>query len=192
MSLVSQVAEVAGVTTADVIRVLSHGGTTQDDWAIAHAVQAVTGRSAYELMFTAGRSAEIAEIWAGSRADAAPVAPTNPRAVHDPDVVIYAENTSPDETRQIAPHHPGDHDDEIVEDTQEQDEQATADQLADTLLADLAEVLDDAPAAIRLTRAWTCPADARQSIVFALEIDPRHWVRARYQDRLQRHLATAA
>ena len=187
MSLVSQVAEVAGVTSADVHRVLSHGGHTQADWAIAHAIQDLTGRNAYELMYTAGRSADIAQIWADTSADAEPVAPTNPRAIHDPEIVIYGENTSPDETRQIAPHHPGDHDEE-VEDTPEQ----TADQLADTLLADLAEVLDDAPAAICLIRAWSTPADAHQSIVFALETDPRHWIRARYQDRLQHHLATAA
>ena len=62
MSLVSQVAEVAGATTADVHRVLSHGGRTQDDWAIAHAIQTITGRSAYELMLTAGRDQMIAEI----------------------------------------------------------------------------------------------------------------------------------
>lgn len=187
MSLLSQVVAATGATRADVVRVATQGGHTQDDWAIAHAIQTITGRSAYELMFTAGRDADIAQIWADTSADAEPVAPTNPRAIHDPEVVIYGENTAPDETRQIAPHHPGDHDEE-VEDTPEQ----TADQLADTLLADLAEVLDDAPAAIRLTRAWSTPADARQTVAFVLETDPRHWIRARYQDRLQHHLATAA
>lgn len=106
MSSIAQVAKIAGVTTADVHRVLSHGGSTQDDWAIAHAIQAVTGRSAYELMYTAGRDADIATIWADTSAPAETPAPTNPRADHDPTVAIYAENTAPEDTNRIAPHHP--------------------------------------------------------------------------------------
>lgn len=185
---IAEVAQVAGVTTADVHRVLNHGGTTQADWNIAHAVQTVTGRSAYELMLTVGREQEVAAIWADSRADTDPVAPTNPRAVHDPDIVIYGENTSPEETRQVAPHHPGEHNDEIVEDTQEQTEAAAAEQLAHTVFADLAEVLDDNDAAHQITRSWSTPDQARQSVALVLETDPRHWIRARYQA----HLATAA
>lgn len=183
MSIV-EVARVAGVTSADVHRVLFHGGTTADDWAIAHAIEQVTGRDAYEFMMSAGRSAEIAEIWADSRTDATPVAPTNPRAVHDPETVIYGEDTSPESPNRIAPHHPGDHE-EIVE---EQDEQATAEQLADAVLADLAEVLDDAAAAIRLTRAWSTPTEGRQVLSLVLETDPRRWVR----EELALHAAALA
>ncbi|SIO84651.1 hypothetical protein BQ8420_02985 [Nocardiopsis sp. JB363] len=169
-------------------RVLSHGGHTQADWAIAHAIQTITGRDAYELMLTAGRSAEIAEIWADSRADVAPVAPANPRAVHDPTVTIYGENTSPDETRQIAPHHPGDHDEEIVE---EQDEAATAEQLADTLFSDLAEVTNSIATA-HLATGWNTPDETRRAVRAVLLTNPATTRRARYRAQLQHHLATAA
>ena len=103
MSLVSQVAEVAGATTADVHRVLSHGGRTQDDWAIAHAIQTITGRSAYELMYTAGRAADIAQIWADTSAPVEAPAPTNPHATYVEDVTVYAEDTSPESPNRVTP-----------------------------------------------------------------------------------------
>ena len=74
MSLVSKVAAVTGASTADVLRVAREGGTTAEDWAIAHAIEAVGGRPAYELMLTAGRDQMIAEIWADSR-DPEPITP---------------------------------------------------------------------------------------------------------------------
>lgn len=175
MSVITEVMKRTGATRADIIRVATWGGDTRADWGIAHAIEAAGGRNAHELMFTAGREAEIAEIWADSRTDIDPVAPTNPRAVHDPEVVIYPENTSPDETRQVVPHHPGDHDDQTNdnEDHQEQDDRAAAEQLANTVLADLAEVLDDTPAAIRLTRAWSTPTEGRLLLHQVLRATPR-------------------
>src|SRR5690625_2554522 len=107
MSLIAQVMQVAQTTRADVIRVLSHGGTTAQDWAIAHAIQTVTGRSAAETMW-AGRARQ---------ADPEQATQTNPRAIHDPEVTIYPENTSPEDSNRIHPHHPGDTEDtENVED----------------------------------------------------------------------------
>ncbi|WP_017590827.1 hypothetical protein [Nocardiopsis ganjiahuensis] len=35
-----------------------------------------------------------------------PTAPTNPAAVYDPEVVIYPEHTSPEESRELIEHHP--------------------------------------------------------------------------------------
>src|SRR5690625_4989291 len=163
MSLIAQVMQVAQATRADVIRVLSHGGTTAQDWAIAHAIQTVTGRSAAETM------------WAGRARQANPeqATQTNPRAIHDPEVTIYPEGTSPEDSNRIAPHHPSNHED--VEDTEdvEDDDQAervAAQNLADQVFSDLAEVLDNPGAAHRLTRAWTTPAEGRQILTQVLEI----------------------
>jgi len=164
MSLIAQVAEIAGTTTTDVVRVLSHGGTTQTDWAIAHAIQTVTGRSAAETMW-AGRARQ---------ADPEQATQTNPNAVHDPAVTIYPENTSPEDSNRIAPHHPSTHED--VEDTDtedvddEQAERVAANHLANQVFSDLAEVLDNPRAAHRLTRAWTTPAEGRQVLVQVLEV----------------------
>lgn len=105
---IAQIAEAAQATRADVIRVATHGGTTQQDWDIAYAIEAAGGRRATDLMFTAGREQEIAAIWADSRDDQTETAPANPHAVYDEVVTVYPENTSPDETREVIPHHPGD------------------------------------------------------------------------------------
>lgn len=166
MSQLVQVAEIAGTTTTDVIRVLSHGGTTQTDWAIAHAIEQVTGRSAADTM------------WAGRarRANPAQTTQTNPRAIHDPEVRIYAENTSPEATPTVLPDHPSTHVDDTVEDVEdtegaeEQAERVAAQNLAEAVFADLAEVLDNPGAAHRLTRAWTTPAEGRQLLTQVLEI----------------------
>src|SRR5690625_5117176 len=162
MSLIAQVMQVAQATRADVIRVLSHVGTTAHDWAIDHAIQTVTGRSAAETM------------WAGRARQANPEQPTqtNPNAVHDPTVTIYPENTSPEDSNRIAPHHPGDTEDtENVEDVDDdQAERVAAQNLADQVFSDLAEVLDNPGAAHRLTRAWTTPAEGRQLLTQVLEI----------------------
>src|SRR5699024_11196348 len=120
-----QVAEIAGVTTTDVVRVATHGGASASDWAIAHAIQTVTGRSAAETM------------WAGRARQAIPETPaqTNPNAEYDPEVRIYPENTSPEDSNRISAHHPGDTEDtENVEDTEgaeEQAERVAAQNLAD-------------------------------------------------------------
>ena len=115
---VSRVAEVAGVTTADVHRVLSHGGHTQADWAIAHAIQTITGRSAYELMYTAGRDADIAQIWADTGTPVQAPAPSNPRAEYVEDVTVYAEDTSPESPNRVAPDHLSDTTEAPTEDEQ--------------------------------------------------------------------------
>ena len=193
MSQLVQVAEIAGTTTTDVVRVLSHGGTTQTDWAIAHAIQTVTGRDAYELMLTAGRTAEVARIWADTGTPAEAPAQTNPNAVHDPTVTIYPENTSPEDSNRIAPHHPSNHED--VEDTEdvddEQAERVAANHLADTLFADLAEVTDSITTA-HLATGWHTPAETRRAVRAVLLTHPATARRARYRARLQHHLATAA
>lgn len=170
MSLIAQVMQVAQATRADVIRVLSHGGTTAQDWAIAHAIEQVTGRSAAETM------------WAGRARQANPeqATQTNPNAVHDPTVTIYPENTSPEDSNRIAPHHPSNHED--VEDTEdvEDDDQAervAAQNLADQVFSDLAEVLDNPGAAHRLTRAWTTPAEGRQLLTQVLEVHAGTYLR---------------
>ena len=118
MSLVSQVAEVAGATTADVHRVLSHGGRTQDDWAIAHAIQTITGRSAYNLMYTAGRAADIAQIWGDSGTPVGAPAPANPHATYVEDVTVYPEDTSPESPNRVSPHHLSDTTEAPTEDEQ--------------------------------------------------------------------------
>ena len=196
MSLIAQVAEIAGTTTADVHRVLSggsHGGTTAQDWAIAHAIHTVTGRDPYELMLTAGRQAEVARIWADTGTPAETPAQTNPNAVHDPEVRIYPENTSPEGSNRIAPHHPGDTEDtENVEDVdEEQAERVAAQNLADTLFADLAEVTDSITTA-HLATGWHTPAETRRAVRAVLLTHPATARRARYRARLQHHLATAA
>ncbi|MCY9787953.1 hypothetical protein KIK06_29155 [Nocardiopsis sp. EMB25] len=167
MSRIAQVMEATGATRADVVRVATHGGTTRADWDIAHAIEAITGRSAYELMRTAGYREAVAEIWSGSRAEAETPAPTNPRAEYDPEVVVYGENTAPDDLNRIAPHHPHDDDQD-----QEDDLQAAA-ELAAHVHADLAEVLADPDAAARLTAAWSTPAEGRELLLNVLEITPR-------------------
>src|SRR5690625_4346863 len=164
MSLIAQVAEIAGTTTTDVVRVATHGGASASDWAIAHAIEQFTARPAAETMW-AGRARQ---------ADPEQATQTNPRAEYDPEVTIYPENTSPEDSNRIAPHHPGDTEDtENVEDTEgaeEQAERVAAQNLADQVFPDLAEVLDNPGAAHRLTRAWTTPAEGRQILTQVLEI----------------------
>jgi len=188
LSLIAQVAEIAGTTTADVHRVLSHGGTTTQDWAIAHAIHTVTGRDPYELMLTAGRAAEVARIWADTGTPAETPAQTNPRAIHDPEVTIYPENTSPEAAPTVLPDHPGTVEDDTVENVDEQD-QAT--HLADTLFSDLAEVTNSITTA-HLATGWHTPAETRRAVRAVLLTHPATARRARYRARLQHHLATAA
>ena len=183
MSLIAQVMQVAQTTRADVIRVLSHGGTTAQDWAIAHAIHTVTGRSAAETMW-AGRARQ---------ADPEQATQTNPNAVHDPEVRIYAENTSPEDSNRIAPHHPGDTEDtENVEDVDDdQAERVAAQNLADQVFSDLAEVTNSITTA-HLATGWHTPAETRRAVRAVLLTHPATARRARYRARLQHHLATAA
>ncbi|MGW8438843.1 hypothetical protein ACWGKS_27155 [Nocardiopsis sp. NPDC055879] len=118
MSLLSQVVAATGATRADVARVATQGGHTQDDWAIAHAIQTITGRSAYELMYTAGRAADIAQIWADTGTPAEAPAPVNPRAEYVEDVTVYAEDTSPESPNRVSPDHLSDTTEAPTEDEQ--------------------------------------------------------------------------
>src|SRR5699024_12506034 len=52
----------------------------------------------------------------------------------------------------------------------DQAERVAANHLANSVFADLAEVLDNPGAAHRLTRAWTTPAEGRQILTQVLEI----------------------
>lgn len=103
MSVITEVMERTGATRADIVRVATYGGTTTADWAIAHAIQTITGRSAYELMLTAGRDQMIAEIWGDTGTPAEAPAPTNPKAEYDETVTVYSEDTSPESPNQVTP-----------------------------------------------------------------------------------------
>lgn len=78
-SMFAQVMEITGATRADIVRVATHGGTTQDDWEIATAIAEVTRRPADQIMW--GHSGGA-------------LAPSNPEAVYNPAVTIYAEDAS--------------------------------------------------------------------------------------------------
>ncbi|SIO86168.1 hypothetical protein [Nocardiopsis sp. JB363] len=78
-SMLAQVMEITGATRVDVVRVATHGGTTQDDWEIATAIADITRRPVDQIM------------WGHS---GAALAPANPEAVYDKTVTIYAEDSS--------------------------------------------------------------------------------------------------
>ncbi|MGW9351742.1 hypothetical protein [Nocardiopsis flavescens] len=190
MPMIAEIAQVARVTRADVIRVIRGGGTTEADWAIAHAIEAVGGRSAYELMRTAGRDQVVAEIWgdaAGAPAQAP--APTNDLAVYDPEITVYSEDTAPDSPNQVSPHHP--HDGGEADPLE-----ARADQAA-TVHADLVDLTEDTTTAERVSRRWASPVDAvhqaaRRTVQQLLLAHPRTRRRAAHRARQARRLALAA
>lgn len=175
MSQLTEIAEIAGATVADVVRVATHGGTTAADWDIAHAIQQVTGRPAAEVM------------WAEhSRRPEAPVpAPTNPQAVYDPEVTVYGENTSPEDPNRIAPHHPGDEDPGTDQTEDEADEATQVEELAAKVYSDLDDLLRKTNRSTgRMVRSWTTTAQARREI---------HQVLRSFQRRTRAsHLALAA
>ncbi|MFJ6022947.1 hypothetical protein ACIQFP_26685 [Nocardiopsis alba] len=92
MSLIAQVTATTGASRDDVLRVATHGGTSQADWAIAHAIENAGGRSAYELMLTAGRAQEIATIWADSRDHTDQTTTDTPRLATG--VTVYTEDAA--------------------------------------------------------------------------------------------------
>lgn len=166
--LFSKVMEATGALKEDVLRVATQGGTSQADWAIAYEIEAITGRPAADIMWAAqDRLPEPAEV-----------APTNPRAIHDPEVRVYPENTSPEDTNRIAPHHPGAHDEDNLD---EHDDEVAAEHLAAQVHGDLAEILDDAVAAARLTTAWSTPAEGRRTLAQVLMTHPTPRIRAQLE-----------
>lgn len=162
----AQVIAATGASRADVVRVATSGGTSAADWAIARAIEQVTGRSAVDIMWAA--QDRLPEPHA--------VAPTNPHAQHDPEVRIYPENTSPEDTNRIAPHHPGDHDEDELD--AQDDELAAAEHLAVEVHADLAHILDDTVAAARLTAAWSTPTEGRALLTEVLSLHTTPTLRA--------------
>lgn len=190
MSLIAKIAEAVGVTHAEVVRVARDGGgTTEADWRIAHAIEAAGGRSAYELMLTAGRDQMIAEIWGDSGAPAETPAQTNDLAVYDSEITVYSEDTAPDGPNRISPHHP--HDDGEADPVQ-----ARADQAA-TVHADLVDLTDEVDTAEQVYRRWGSPIDAvhqaaRRTVQALLLSHPRTRRRAAYRARQARRLALAA
>ena len=167
-TIFADIQRATGANRADIFRVATRGGVTEADWAIAHAIEQVTGRSAAETMW-AGRARQ---------ADLGQVIPTNPRAEYDETITVYPENTSPEATPTVLPDHPSTHEDDTLEDVEdtdtegaeEQAERVAANHLANQVFSDLAEVLDNPGAAHRLTRAWTTPAEGRQVLVQVLEV----------------------
>ncbi|MFE1396258.1 hypothetical protein ACFW3Z_25615 [Nocardiopsis alba] len=164
--LITQVAEVSGASRDDVVRVATSGGTSAADWAIAYAIEAITGRPAVDIMWAA--QDRLPEPPA--------VAPTNPHAQHDPEVRIYPEHTSPEESREVIAHHPGDHDEDDLDD--QDDELAAAEALAVEVHADLAHILDDTTAAARLTAAWSTPTEGRALLAEVLSLHGTPTLRA--------------
>lgn len=170
MPSITEVAQAAGVTRADVIRLLTQGGTTETDWRIAHAIEAAGGRSAYELMMLAGRDAEIARIWADSGTPAETPAPTNPHAVHDPQVHVYDEPTAPDAPQTALPDHSHSDEPESTNDSE------AAEDLAASVHADLAAYARSRHVAARIVKAVAAAgslAKARLTLYWALARHPR-------------------
>lgn len=118
----------------------------------------------------------------------APAPMTNPRAVHNPEVTIYPEHTSPEESREIIAYHPHDIED-AAEDEDQDDELVAAEHLAATVHADLAEALDDPVAATRLTAAWSSPEEGRALLAEVLSLHAAPALRARVLDRQNAALA---
>ncbi|CAL9622890.1 hypothetical protein SUDANB121_05889 (plasmid) [Nocardiopsis dassonvillei] len=189
MSIIAKVAEATGATHTEILRVATQGGTTAEDWRIAHAIEAAGGRSAYELMLTAGRDERIAEVWGDAGAPAETPTQINPNATYDPEITVYSEDTAPDSPNRISPHHPHDQgeDDELA---------ARADQAA-TVHADLVDLTDEVDTAEQVYRKWASRIDAvhqaaRRTVQQLLLSHPRTRRRAVHRARQARRLALAA
>ncbi|MFD3685422.1 hypothetical protein ACFWTE_11455 [Nocardiopsis sp. NPDC058631] len=165
---IAQVATEAGTTRAAVIRVLTHGGTTETDWHIARTIERLGGRRASELVFMAGRDQMIAQVWGDSGETAQTPAPTNPKAAHDPDMRIYPEATAPDAPATVAPHHPNDTpEDQGAQDAETRDEQHKVRVWA-AAAGLIAAPRDKAKATAKrvdsLVARWTTPDDVREGL----------------------------
>src|SRR5690606_30822213 len=79
--VLAQIMEISGASRTAVLRVITGGGASAADWGMAQAVETVTGRRAADVMWghTSDFDAPVPEI-------------TNPAAVHDPQVTVYAED----------------------------------------------------------------------------------------------------
>lgn len=151
MSLIAQVTATTGASRDDVLRVATHGGTSAADWDIARAIETITGRPAADIMWAA--QDRLPEPHA--------IAPTNPHAQHDPEVRIYPEHTSPEESREVIAH-PG-HDEDDVDDQDSVDEDV--EEFAARVYSDLDDLLRPTlRSTARVIRAWTTTAQARQDL----------------------------
>ncbi|MBB5436297.1 hypothetical protein [Nocardiopsis composta] len=161
--VVAQIAEIAGVDRAAVLRVITGGGTSAADWGIAQAVETVTGRRAADVMW--GHTSDF---------DAPAPAPTNPRAVHDPSTTIYAEDSHGlvTETGEQAEHAP-----QSEEVEEEEDGAQAAEDLAASVYSDLvAYAAGSRRAADRISAAVAAAASrtaARAALYRALAAEPR-------------------
>jgi hypothetical protein len=155
---IAQVAMEAGVTRADVIRVLTQGGTTEADWHIARTIERLGGRRASDLVFTAGRDHRIATIWGDSGETPQDPAPTNLKAVHDPQVRVYGEPTAPDAPPTVLPDHPS----EEPEDDTPAERRARRQVLVWAGIAGLTGATKDT--VDRLVQRWSAPHALRRGL----------------------------
>lgn len=160
MSQLAQVAEIAGVSTADVVRVATRGGTTAADWDIAHAIEAAGGRPAADTM------------WGPTHVpgtDTAP-APANPKAKHDRTVRIYEEPTAPDAPQTVLPDHP--HEDPEPEEAERSEAEAFAASVHRSLVR-YSRSRAFASHAVRVVASAASLAAARRTLYTVLARDPR-------------------
>ncbi|MEE2041555.1 hypothetical protein Q8791_30470 [Nocardiopsis sp. CT-R113] len=194
---IAQVAIEAGATRADVVRVLTQGGTTEADWHIARTIERLGGRRASELVLMAGRDQMIAEIWGDSGAVPALVAATNELAEYDSEVRVYPESTAPDAPTTVAPHHPGD------DTPAEEDEDARAERHQVRLWAVVAGLIavrrGTDPEATKtrvdsIVARWTTPDDVREGLTGLLRrtAERAPELRAAHAQRLLDTYVTAA
>lgn len=158
--VVAQIAEIAGTDRAAVLRVLAGGGSSAADWGIAQAVERVTGRLAADVM------------WGRREIEAPEVAPTNPAAVYDPQVTVYAEDKHGlvTETGEQAEHAP-------QSEEAEEDGAQAAEDLAASVYSDLvAYAAGNRATADRISAAVAAAASrtaARAALYRALAAEPR-------------------
>ncbi|WP_174546546.1 hypothetical protein [Nocardiopsis dassonvillei] len=155
---IAQVATEAGVTRADVIRVLTQGGTTEADWHIARTIERLGGRRASELVLLAGRDHRIATIWGDSGETPQAPTPTNPQAKHDPEVRVYGEPTAPDAPPTVLPDHPS----EEPEDDTPAERRARRQVLVWAGIAGLTGATKDT--VDRLVQRWSAPHALRRGL----------------------------
>lgn len=155
--MIAAVVLATGATRAEILRVATRGGTTEADWAIARTIERLGGRRAADLM------------WGPERIPTQTPAPTNPNAVYDPTVAIYAEDANG-----------------LVTDTSEQTD-------ADNRFAADAEATDAAEAAELAEKVWLPLVRYARSIRTATRIARRVAAAgslARARMALYRELAT--